>query len=90
MGRPVTITNVRLLLGSIRGADLQVRTGQRASWLNDLTPAGYASDTGGQVNVPLTKRAHAHSVLIWFTSLSPDPDGTFQASVYSVSLQGGG
>ena len=90
MGRPVTITNVRLLLGSIRGADLQVRTGERASSLSDLTPDGSAADAGGQEDVPFSKPAQARFVLIWFTRLPPDPDGTFRASVYNVSLDGGG
>ena len=27
-------------------------------------------------------------LLIWFTALPPDSDGTYQAAVYNVDLQG--
>ena len=90
MGRPVTISSARLLLGSIRGADLQVRTGETASSLSDLTLAGHASDAGGQVDVPLSKPVRARFVPIWFTRLPPAARGNFQVSVYNVSLEGGG
>jgi hypothetical protein len=36
----------------------------------------------------LTRPAHGRYVLIWFTSLPPDPAGTFQAKVYSLQPQG--
>jgi O-antigen/teichoic acid export membrane protein len=88
MGRTVTITTVRLLLGKIPGADFQVRVGAVASSLADLHPVAYASDAGGQVSLHLTSPASGRYVLIWLTRLPPDTSGTFQASIYKVSLEG--
>ena len=89
MGRTVTITTVRLLLGKIPGADFQVRVGAVASSLTDLHPVAYASDAGGQVPLHLTRPASGRYVLIWLTQLPPDASGTFEASISSVSLEGG-
>ena len=88
MGRTVTISTVRLLLGSPPGADFQVRVGAMASSLTDLSPVAQASDAGGQVSLHLTRPARGRYVLIWFTQLPPATSGTFQASVYNVSLEG--
>jgi O-antigen/teichoic acid export membrane protein len=89
MGQTVTISTVRVLLGRLPGADFQVRVGAVAS-LTDLHPVAYASDAGGLVSLDLTNPARGRYVLIWFTQLPPaDPSsGTFQASVYNVSLDG--
>ena len=89
MGQTVTITNVRLLLGKIPGADFQVRVGAVASSLTDLHPVGYATDAGGQVSLHLTRPASGRYVLIWLTHLPPDASGTFEASIADVSLEGG-
>jgi O-antigen/teichoic acid export membrane protein len=88
MGRTVTITSVRLLLGSMPGADFQLRIGNATSSLTDLAPVAGASDAGGQVFLQLTRPAHGRYVLIWFIQLPPDTSGTFQASVYNVTLKG--
>jgi hypothetical protein len=89
MGRTVTISTVRVLLGKTPGADFQLRVGATASSLTDLRPVAHASDDGGQVSLDLTSPARGRYVLIWFTQLPPDgSSGTFQADVYNVSLEG--
>ena len=89
MGRTVTISTVRVLLGKTPGADFQLRVGATASSLTDLRPVAHASDAGGQVSLDLTGPARGRYVLIWFTQLPPDgSSGTFQADVYNVSLEG--
>ena len=90
MGRTVTISTVRILLGRLPGADFQVRVGAVASSLTDLHPVAHAFDAGGQVSLHLTRPARGRYLLIWFTQLPPDTSGTFQASVYNVSLEGWG
>jgi hypothetical protein len=87
MGRPVTITAARITLGRTRGADFQLRVGAAPS-LADLPPAVTAANAGGVVRLRLTTPARGRYVLIWFTSLPPDPAGTFQASVYDLQLEG--
>ena len=88
MGRTVTISSIRILLGGIPGADFQVRVGAVASSLADLHSVARATDAGGQVSLRLTRPARGHYVLIWFTQLPPAASGTFQASIYNVSLEG--
>ena len=86
MGRPVTITAARITLGQAHGAGLQLRVGA-APALADLPPVAHAANAGGVVHLRLPTPAHGRYVLIWFTSLPPDPAGTFQASVYDVRLE---
>ena len=87
MGRPVTFTAARIRLGSVRGADLQLRIGD-APALKELRPAASAADAGGVLRLQLAAPVRGRYVLIWFTRLPPDPAGTFQAIVYHVRLEG--
>jgi hypothetical protein len=87
MGRPVTVTAVRVTLGRAPGADLQLRVGG-APVLADLPAVAHAAGAGGVVHLRPASPAHGRYVLLWFTSLPPNPDGTFQASVYDVRLAG--
>jgi cytoskeletal protein RodZ len=87
MGRPVTITAAQITLGQAQGAGLQLRVGA-APALAALTPVAHAANAGGMERLRLTTPAHGRYVLIWFTSLPPDPAGTFQASVYNLQLEG--
>ena len=74
-------------VGPAHGASFQVRAGA-APALADLPPVAQAASTGGVVHLRLPTPAHGRYLLIWFTSLPPDPAGTFQASVYDVRLEG--
>jgi cytoskeletal protein RodZ len=87
MGRTVTITSVRLSLGGATGTDLQVRAGNSPA-LADLHPVATSSGPGGTVQLPLASPATARYVLIWFTKLPPDSAGTYQVSVYRITVQG--
>jgi hypothetical protein len=87
MGRPVTITSARITLGPTRGASLQIRVGAVPT-LAGLQPVASASNVGGVVQLRLSRPAPGRYVLIWFTRLPPDNAGTFQASIYDISLQG--
>jgi hypothetical protein len=89
MGQTVTISTVRVLLGTTQGAGFQVRVGTDASSLAALRPVAHAADAGGQVALHLTSPAHGRYILIWFTQLPPDGStGTYQADVYNISLEG--
>jgi Helix-turn-helix domain len=87
MGRRVTITSAQLTLGRDHGAGLQLRIGA-APALADLPPVAQAANAGGVVRLRLARPAPGRYVLIWFTSLAHDAAGTFQASVYSLRLEG--
>ena len=88
MGRSVLITRIRLLLGSARGANLQVRVGTTAFSLSGLRPVASATDAGRPVYLQLTKPTRGRYLLVWFTRLPPGTSGTFQATVYNVSIEG--
>ena len=87
MGHPVTITGARIMLGNVRGADLQVLTG-RTPVLARMRRQASASDAGGAVHLSLARPGRARFVLIWFTRLPAASPGKFQASVYSIRLKG--
>jgi Helix-turn-helix domain len=87
MGRSTTITAAQITLGPAHGAGFQLRVGATPA-LADLFPAAHAANAGGLVRLRLAKPAYGRYVLIWFTSLPPDPAGTFQASVYNLRLKG--
>jgi hypothetical protein len=87
MGHPVTITSARVTLGSVSGADLQLRTG-KSPVLTRMRLQASASDAGGTVHLTLARPHRARYLLIWFTQLPPDSAGTFKASVYDVRLKG--
>jgi cytoskeletal protein RodZ len=87
MGRTVTISSVRLSLGGVRGADLQLRTGNQPV-LAGLHTVATSTGAGGTVQMSLTSPVHARYLLIWFTKLPPDNAGTYQASVYGIRVRG--
>jgi hypothetical protein len=87
MGKAVTVSSVRLALGSPPGADVQLRVGNSAS-LAGLRSAARAAGVGGIVRLPVTAPASGRYVLVWFTRLPPDLQGTYQISVYSVTVYG--
>jgi cytoskeletal protein RodZ len=87
MGQTVTVTSVRIRLGDISGADLQVRAGAVAS-LGAAPVLASAQDAGGALALQLKAPARARYVIIWFTGLPPNGAGKYQASVYSVAVTG--
>jgi hypothetical protein len=87
MGRPVTIKEVRITLGSAAGASLQIRVGS-APTLASLQTVAHMSDAGGVVHLRISRPTNGRYVLVWFTQLPPDSTGTFRESVYGVQLRG--
>jgi hypothetical protein len=89
MSRAVAITGAQIDLGNATGASLQLRVGTKPA-LPDLRPVAHASGAGGLVRLHLASPARGRYVLVWFTKLPAESSGQFQASVYSVALQGRG
>ena len=88
MGHPVTVTGMRISLGSAAGAGLQIRVGA-ALGLAQRPPVARAAGAAGVLRLRFSRPAHGRYVLLWFTTLPADPAGTFQASVYNIKLTGG-
>jgi hypothetical protein len=87
MGRPVTITGAEVTLGSVPGAGFQLRAGNTPS-LADLSPVAIATNASGAMGVRLTVPVYARYVLLWFIALPPSGSGTYQASIYNISVLG--
>ena len=87
MGRPVTITGAGGTLGRVPGAAFQLRAGNAPS-LADLSEVAIATDATGALGVRLTQPVYARYVLLWFIALPPSGSGTYQASVYNISVLG--
>jgi hypothetical protein len=87
MGRTVTITSVRLRLGALPGARLELRLGSVPS-LADLRVARTATATGDLLTITLATPASARYILLWFTRLPRDAAGSYQLSVHQVTVDG--
>ena len=87
MGTGVTVNSVRLELGSEPGAALQVRVGD-TDVFGDMSAAASVTGVGGTVDLPLSAPVTGRYVLIWFTRLPPNSQGTYQVSVYSATVNG--
>lgn len=83
MGSQVTIDQVTILLGAESGAILELKTGDS---LSSLSTRATATNAGGQVTLKV--KTTARYVLLWFTQLPPDGDGTYQISVYNITCKG--
>jgi hypothetical protein len=89
MGRPVTVTSAQITLGSIPGADLELRAGNVPT-LASLLPVASAANAGGVVQLRPAAPVRGRYLLIWFTLLPPDNSGTYQADISGVVLRGQG
>ena len=87
MGRTVTVSSVRLSLGSRSGASIALRAGSKPlpAWLPRVATAANA---GGTVQLRPAAPVQVRYVLIWFTKLPPDNAGHYQAAVYRITVQG--
>jgi cytoskeletal protein RodZ len=83
MGSDVSLDEVTIKLESTPGADLAVKTGTSTA---SLTTQATANDAAGQMTLKLS--GHARYILLWFTQLPPDGDGTYQANVYNITVKG--
>ncbi len=87
MGRQVTVTRARILLGAAAGGTIELRAGNTPV-LADLHVVARAALPGGMLTLPVASPVRARYLLIWFTSLPPDSAGTYQDSISNVSLSG--
>jgi hypothetical protein len=83
MGSVVNLDEVTIRLGNTPGADLEVKTGDSTA---DLTTNNTADNAAGTMTLKLT--GHARYILIWFTQLPPDSDGTYQATISDITVKG--
>jgi cytoskeletal protein RodZ len=82
LGRALTVTGAQIQMGTILGANFQLQAGTTTS---DLKTVATDNDAGGLVRLRLSAPVQARYLLIWFTLLPPDSDGTYQADISNVT-----
>ncbi len=87
MGRPVTVTGIRVTLGLAAGAHFQIRVGDQPN-LGALQPVARWTGRGGIVRLGLSHPTRGRYVLVWFTKLPQDAAGTYQAAIYGIGVKG--
>ena len=87
MGRPVTVTGIRVTLGPAAGTHFQIRVGDQPN-LGALRPVAGWAGPGGIVRPGLSRPARGRYVLVWFTKLPLDRAGTYQAAIYGIGVKG--
>jgi hypothetical protein len=88
LGKPMAITLVRLRLGLPRGAHVVLRAG------DSPTPASLKvvqseAGAGGIVRLRPAAPYVARYLLVWFTRLPLNPNGSYFASIYGIRVYGG-
>ena len=89
LGRPVSVSSVTMRLGSAGGGALELRAGNTPA-LADLPAVMTVADTAGTVTISLRQPVTARYLLVWFIRLPPDSSGTYQATIYHVSVTAAG
>jgi cytoskeletal protein RodZ len=87
MGRPVTVTGIRVTLGPAAGARFQIRVGGQPN-LGALRPVARWAGPGGIVRLGLSQPARGRYVFVWFTKLPQDSAGTYRAAIYGIGVKG--
>ena len=82
LGRALTVTGAAIRLGNTPGADFQLRAGTNPA---HLVTAASAAGAGGLVRLRLPAPVRARYLLIWFTQLPPNGDGSYEAYVSAVT-----
>ncbi len=95
MGKPVRLSSVRVMFGSIPGADVQIKLGNNntraPSTLSSFTTVADGTDLAGTHTFTVSSRATGRYVLIWFTKLPPQSAGSsnrFEGKIYNVVVRG--
>ena len=81
------LASARILLGTAAGGVLQLRAGN-SPVLADLPVVAQSANTGGSVTLQVSSPVPARYLLVWFTGLPPDAAGTYQATIYNVTIAG--
>jgi hypothetical protein len=87
MGSPVTVTSLRIRLGSVSGTNLQIAVGNSPD-LSVMSTQASTQNASGRLTLHLVKPTRARYVVIWFTKLPPFAVGQYRVSVYSVTVSG--
>jgi hypothetical protein len=94
MGRRVQLSSVKVVFGSVPGANVQIKLGDNntraPSTLSTFTTVASGTNLAGAHTFTVTSHAKGRYVLIWFTSLPPKAGvpNQFEAQVYNIVVRG--
>lgn len=94
MGKPVTVTSVRITFGNEPGANVQLKVGNSSvrSAANEQSMATIASgtDVSGPTTFTIAKPVTGRYLVVWFTELPPmaHARGKYQAQVLAIIVRG--
>jgi serine/threonine protein kinase len=94
MGRRVRLSSVKVIFGSVPGANVQIKLGndntRSPATLSTFTTVASATNVAGAHTFTVTSHATGRYVLIWFTKLPPQAgsSNSFEAQVYNIVVRG--
>jgi hypothetical protein len=94
MGKPVKLSQVTVLFGSVCCTNAEIYLGnsnvKSPDALNNFTLVSPSATAHGSHVFPVSKDATGRYVLIWITSLPPETghQGDYEAQVFNVAVRG--
>src|SRR5215472_7169171 len=94
MGKAVRYSSVTIMFDSQPGADVKLLTGNSSARskqnLQSMTQLAAQNNVSGTVTFKITSPATGRYLVIWFTTLPPQPGavGKYQARIYNVVVRG--
>jgi hypothetical protein len=94
MGKQVQLSSVKVVFGSIPGANVQIKLGNNntraAGTLSTFTTVASGTNLAGSHTFTATSHAKGRYVLVWFTKLPPQAgsSNSFEAQIYNIVVRG--
>jgi hypothetical protein len=90
MGTPVTVSRIHVGIADAAAADFQLRIGDTVQRLADLRAVAVSATAAHATELSVAPPAAARYVLLWFTGLPPQANGSdrFQAAVRDLTVYG--
>jgi serine/threonine protein kinase len=94
MGKPVRITSVTIVFGSVPGANVELKEGdssvRSAANESSMVTIARLNNASGQQTFTIAKPVADQYLVVWFTKLPPlqGAHGKFMAQIFSISIRG--
>jgi hypothetical protein len=90
MGSQVRLSQLTVKFGASCCAHVTIGIGNNnsPSALTSFTSVATSTNAAGDTTFNISSKATGRYVLIWFTSLPPLNNGTYQAQIYDVTVRG--
>jgi hypothetical protein len=96
MGKPVTITSVRITFGAAPGANVELKEGnsdvRSAANEQSMVTVAAANDVSGTQTFTISKPVTDQYLVVWFTKLPPlaNSHGKYMAQIFNIVIRGTG